>query len=63
MKKKCNFLSDAMAFILFVSLDILFGSTLFYITVKKCFQDLLSQYFFFCQMNLNNLFSSDNLLF
>jgi len=32
-------------------------------TVKKNnFQDLLSQHFFFCQINLNNLFSSDNLL-
>jgi len=31
---------------------------------KKYFQDLLSQhFFFFCQINLNNLFSSDNLLF
>jgi len=30
---------------------------------KKYFQDLLSQHFFFCQINLNNLFSSDNLLF
>jgi len=28
---------------------------------KKYFQDLLSQ--IFCQINLNNLFSSDNLLF
>jgi len=27
------------------------------------FQDLLSQHFFFCQINLNYLFSSDNLLF
>jgi len=26
-------------------------------TVKKYFQDLLSQHFFFCQINLNNLFS------
>jgi len=34
------------------------------ITVKKIyFQDLLSQHFFFCQINLNNLFSSYNLLF
>jgi len=34
------------------------------ITVKKYFQDLLSsQPFFFCQINLNNLFSSDNLSF
>jgi len=32
-------------------------------TVKKYFQDLLSQHFFFCQINLNNLLSSDNLLF
>jgi len=31
---------------------------------KKYFQDLLSQHFFFiCQINLNKLFSSDNLLF
>jgi len=30
---------------------------------KKYFQDLLSQHYFFCQINLNNLFSSDNLLF
>jgi len=30
---------------------------------KKYFQDLLSQHCFFCQINLNNLFSSDNLLF
>jgi len=30
---------------------------------KKHFQDLLSQHFFFCQINLNNLSSSDNLLF
>jgi len=26
-------------------------------TVKKYFQDLLSQHVFFCQINLNNLFS------
>jgi len=32
-------------------------------TVKKYFQDLLSQHVFFCQINLNNLFSWDNLLF
>jgi len=32
-------------------------------TVKKYFQDLLSQHFSFCQINLNNVFSSDNLLF
>jgi len=32
-------------------------------TVKKYLQDLLSQHFFFCQINLNNVFSSDNLLF
>jgi len=32
-------------------------------TKKKYFHDLLSQHFFFCQINLNNLFSSDNLLF
>jgi len=31
--------------------------------VKKYFQGLLSQFFFLCQINLNNLFSSDNLLF
>jgi len=30
---------------------------------KKYFQDLLSQHFFFCQINLNHLFSSDNLFF
>jgi len=30
---------------------------------KKHFQDLLSQHFFFCQINLNHLFSSDNLFF
>jgi len=31
---------------------------------KKKIQDLSSQiFFFFCQMKLNNLFSSDNLLF
>jgi len=31
---------------------------------KVCFQDLSSQhFFFFCQINLNNLVSSDNLLF
>jgi len=34
-----------------------------YNIVKKYFQDLLSQHFFFCQINLNNIFSSDNLLF
>jgi len=34
-----------------------------FLTVKKYFQDLLSQHFFVCQINLNNLFSSDNLLF
>jgi len=31
--------------------------------VKKKIQDLLSQHFFFCQINLNHLFSSDNLFF
>jgi len=30
---------------------------------KKYFQDLLSQHFFICQINLNKLLSSDNLLF
>jgi len=32
-------------------------------SVKKYFQDLLSQHFFFCQISLNHLFSWDNLLF
>jgi len=32
-------------------------------TIKKYFQDLLSQHFFFCQIDLNNLFSWNNLLF
>jgi len=39
----------------------------FYLSIclseKKYFQDLLSQHFFFCQINYINLFSSDNLLF
>jgi len=30
-------------------------------TVKNIFQDLLSQHIVFCQINLNNLFSSDNI--
>jgi len=28
---------------------------------KKYVQDLLSQHIFFCQINLNNFFSSDNI--
>jgi len=31
-------------------------------TVKKYFQDLLLQHFFFCQINLNNLFNSKFLM-
>jgi len=43
--------------------DILSTYKSLFICKKKYFQDLLSQYFFFCQINLNNIFSSDNLLF
>jgi len=30
---------------------------------KKCLHDLLSQHFFFCQMNLENVCGSDNITF
>jgi len=40
----------------------LFNILYLYTVKKKDFKDLLSQHFFFCQINLNKLFSSDNLL-
>jgi len=38
-------------------LKVLLAVASIYTVKKKYFQDLLSQHFFFCQINLNNLFS------